>query len=103
MTDLGEMKKILRIGVEKHRGSGMLKTSQGPYINIVLAQFNMQNVNLVLTPLNKIIKLTVPTTSMNTPTTGIPYAKPSDQCMQPLTHNTLDHSQTHTWVPERCM
>ena len=75
MTDLGEMKKILGIRVERDRKHGTLKISQGPYIDTVLAQFQMQDANPILTPLNKMVKLTVPTRSKDRPTINILYAK----------------------------
>ena len=75
MTDLGEMKKILGIRVERDRKHGTLKISQGPYIDTILAQFQMQDANPVSTPLNKTVKLTVPTGSKDGPTIDVPYAK----------------------------
>ena len=71
MTDLGKMKKILGIRVERHWEKGPLKISQGPYIDIILTRFHMQNANPVSTPLNKSIKLT-PNIK---PTINVPYAK----------------------------
>ena len=73
MTDLGEMKKILRIRVERNREHGMLKISQGLYIDKVLNQFYMHHTNPVTTPLSKNVKLTTP----NEPTKSlnIPYAQ----------------------------
>ena len=75
MTDLGEMKKILGIRVERDRDKGSLKISQELYINVILAQFNMQNSNSVSTPLSKTVKLTVPIQSTSGPTIDAPYAK----------------------------
>ena len=75
MTDLGEMKKILGIRVERDRKHGTLKISQGPYIDIILAQLQMQDVNPISTPLNKTVNLTVPTESKDGPTINLPYAK----------------------------
>ena len=43
MTDLGEMKKILGLRVERNREEGTLQISQGPYINTILMCFHMQN------------------------------------------------------------
>ena len=37
MTDLGEMKRILGIRVERNREEGTLKISQGHYIDTLLA------------------------------------------------------------------
>lgn len=62
MTDLGEMKKILGLRVERNREEGTLKISQGPYIDAVLARFHMQDANPVSTPLSKTVKLTNQTT-----------------------------------------
>ena len=75
MTDLGEMMKILGIRVERDRKNGTLKISQGLYINTILAQFQMQHANPILTPLNKMVKLTVPTGSTDGPTIDITYPK----------------------------
>lgn len=58
MTDLGEMKKILEIRVERNRMKGTLKISQGLYIDIVLTWFHMQDANPVSVPLNISVKLT---------------------------------------------
>ena len=73
MTDLGEMKKILGIRVERNREQGMLKISQGPYIDKVLNRFYMHHANPVTTPLSKNVKLTTP----NEPTKllNVPYAQ----------------------------
>ena len=75
MTDLGEMEKFLRIRVERDRDKGTLKISQRPYINVILAQFHMQDANPILTPLSKKVKLMVPIESTNGPTIDAPYAK----------------------------
>ena len=75
MTHLREMKKILGIRVERDRKHGILKILQGPYIDTILAQFQMQDTNPVSTPLNKTVKLTIPTGSKDGPTINIPYAK----------------------------
>ena len=71
MMDLGNMKKILGIRVERDRAKGTLKISQGPYIDIILTQFQMQNANPVSTPLNKSAKLTPNIKLM----INVPYAK----------------------------
>ena len=75
MTDLEEIKKILGSRVERVRKHGTLKISQGPYIDTILAWFQMQDANPILTPLNKMVKLTIPTGSKDGPTIDIPYAK----------------------------
>ena len=75
MTDLGEMAKILGIRVERDRDKGTLKISQGPYIDVILARFHMQDLNPVSMPLSKTVKLTVPTGSTTGPTIDAPYAK----------------------------
>ena len=75
MTNLGEMGKIFGIRVERDRDKGTLNISQGPYINVVLTRFHMQDANPVSTPLSKSVKLTVPIESTNGPTIDAPYAK----------------------------
>ena len=79
MTELGEMKKILGIRIERNREQGMLTMSQGHYIDVILAQFNMSNTHLVSTPLHKIIKLNLSLDSMG-PMTEVPYAKVTNVC-----------------------
>ena len=74
MTELGEMKKILGIRIERDRKQGTLTMSQGHYIDVILARFNMSNVHPVSMPLHKMIKLNSSPDSMG-PTTEIPYAK----------------------------
>ena len=71
MTDLGEMKKILGVKVERNWVDRILKISQGPYINNLLAQFQMQDANPVSTLLNRSVKLT----SNNKVILDVPYAK----------------------------
>ena len=71
MTDLGELKKILGIRVERDQAKGTLKISQGPYIDTILAWFHMQDTNSVSIPLNKSVKLT----SNSKSTLDVPYAK----------------------------
>jgi hypothetical protein len=73
MTDLGEMKKILGLRIERNRGEGTLKISQGPYIDTILARFHMQDANPVSTPLSKTVKLTTSKEAMHT-RHDIPYA-----------------------------
>ena len=75
MTDLGEMAKILGIRVERGSDKGTLKISQGPYIDVVLTRFHMQDSIPISTPLSKTVKLTVPTGSTSSPTIDAPYAK----------------------------
>ena len=75
MTDLGEMKKILGIRVERDRKYGTLKISQGLYIDTILAWFQMQDANPISMLLNKMVKLTVPTGSKDGPTINVPYTK----------------------------
>ena len=74
MTELGEMKKILGIRIERDRKQGTLTMSQGHYINIILAQFNMSTAHPVSTPLHKMIKLNSSLDLMG-PTIEVPYAK----------------------------
>ena len=74
MKDLGEMKKILGICVERNRKEGTLKISQGLYIDIILTRFHMQNANTVSTPLSTSVKLRTPQ-STNSPKIDVPYAK----------------------------
>ena len=69
------MGKILGIRVERDRVKGTLKISSGLYINVVLTQFYMQDVNPILMPLSKSVKLMVPIESTNGPTIDVPYAK----------------------------
>ena len=69
------MKKILGSRVERDRKHGTLKISQGPYIDTILAWFQIQDANPILTPLNTMAKLTVPTGSKDGPTIDVPYAK----------------------------
>jgi Reverse transcriptase (RNA-dependent DNA polymerase) len=73
MTDLGEMKKILGLRVERNCEEGTLKILQGLYIDIVLARFHMQDANPVSTPLSKTVKLT-PTNEAAHTRNDIPYA-----------------------------
>ena len=75
MTDLGEMKKILGLRVQRDREHGTLNISQGPYIEIILARFNMQDANIVSTPLSRSTKPDGPTEPSQIPTTDAPYAK----------------------------
>ena len=74
MKDLGEMKKILGIRVERNRRKGTLKISQGPYIDVILARFHMQNTNTVSTPLNTSVKFKTPQ-NVDSPKVDVPYAK----------------------------
>jgi hypothetical protein len=60
MTQLGEMKKILGLCSQRDCEAGILKISQGPYIETILAHFKMDNENPVSTTLNKTMKLIVP-------------------------------------------
>jgi hypothetical protein len=60
MTQLGEMKKILRLCIQRDCKARILKISQGSYIKTILAHFKMDNANPVLTLLNKTMKLNVP-------------------------------------------
>ena len=75
MTNLGEMKKILGIRVERDRKHGTLKISQRPYIDTILAWYQMQDANFISAPLNKMVKLTIPAGSTDGPTIDVPYAK----------------------------
>ena len=75
MTNLGEMKKILGIRVERDRKHGTLKISQRPYIDTILAWYQMQDANFISAPLNKMVKLTIPAGSKDGPTINVPYAK----------------------------
>ena len=73
MMDLGKMKKILGIRVERDHEHGTLQISQGPYIKKVLNRFYMHHANPVSTPLSKNVKLTMsnkPAMSLD-----IPYAQ----------------------------
>ena len=70
----GEIKKILGIRIERNREQGMLTMSQGHYINIILAWFNMTEAHLVSMPLHKMIKLNTPL-DLTGPTIEVPYAK----------------------------
>ena len=74
MTELGEMKKILGIRIERDRKQGTLTMSQGHYIDVILARFNMSDAHPVSTPLHKTIKLNSSLDSMG-PTIEVPYAK----------------------------
>ena len=74
MKDLGEMKKILGIHVERNHKEGILKISQGAYINIILARFHMQNANTISTPLSTSIKLSTPQNT-DSPKIDVPYVK----------------------------
>ena len=74
MTELGEMKKILGIRIERDREQGTLTMSQGHYINVILACFNMSNMHPVSTPLHKMIRLNSSPDSTG-PMTEVPYAK----------------------------
>ena len=60
ITDLGEMKNILRIHVQRDCTTRTLNISQEVYIDLILAQFSMQEANPVLTPVNYSVKLNVP-------------------------------------------
>ena len=73
MTDLSEMKKILGIQVIWDQQAGTLKILQSAYIDKILVCFNMANVNPVLTPLSKSIKLEDIKAQAEDPT--MPYAK----------------------------
>ena len=72
MTELGEMKKILGIRIERDRKQGTLTMSQGHYIDIILARFNMSDTHPVSMPLHKTIKLNSSPDSMG-PTTEVIY------------------------------
>ena len=74
MTELGEMKKILGIRIERDRKQGTLTMSQGHYIDVILARFNMSDMHPVSTPLHKMIMLNSSLDLMG-PTTEVPYAK----------------------------
>ena len=74
MTELGEMKKILGIRIERYREQGMLTMLQGHYINVILAQFNMSDTHSVSTPLHKTIKLNS-SLDLTGPMTWVPYTK----------------------------
>ena len=58
MTELGEMKKILGIRIERDRKQGTLTMLEGHYIDVILARFNMSDMYPVSMPLHKMIKLT---------------------------------------------
>ena len=51
MKDLGAAKKILGMEILRDRATGRLSLSHKGYIEKVLCRFNMQNANLVTTPL----------------------------------------------------
>ena len=51
MTDLGPMTKILGLKVNWDCKNGTLKLSQGPYIDKILEQFNMQDAYPVSMPI----------------------------------------------------
>ena len=113
MTDLGEMKKILGIRVERDRKYGTLKILQGPYIDIILAWFQMQDTNPVSMLLNKMVKLTIPTGSKDGSTVNVPYIKATGSIMyaalgtqpnihvafaiQPLSQFTAPYGPEH-WI-----
>ena len=73
MTELGE-KKILGIRIERDRKQGTLTMSQGHYIDVILARFNMSDAHPGSMPLHKMIKLNSSSDSTG-PTTEVPYAK----------------------------
>ena len=73
MMDLGEMKKILGIQVIWDQQAGTLKILQSTYIDKILMHFNMANVNPVLTPLSKNVKLEDIKAQAKDP--KMPYAK----------------------------
>ena len=75
MTDLGEMKKILGLRVERNHEKGTLKISQEPYIDIILTRFHMQDANSVSTPLSKSVTLTMTSKDTDLPKIDVPYAK----------------------------
>ena len=75
MTDLGEMKKILGLKVERNREEGTLRISQGPYIDTILMCFHMQNTYPALTPFNISTKLDIPLEINDGPRTDAPYAQ----------------------------
>ena len=74
VTELGEMKKILGIRIERDREQGTLTMSQGHYINVILAWFNMSDAHPVSMSLHKTIKLNSLPDSTG-PTTEVPYVK----------------------------
>ena len=74
MTELGEMKKILGIRIERDRKQGTLTMSQGHYIDVILARFNMSDAHPVSMPLHKMIKLNS-SLDLTDPTIEVPYAK----------------------------
>ena len=74
MTELGEMKEILGIRIERNREQGTLTMSQGHYIHIILVWFNMSNVHSVSMPLHKTIKLNS-SLDLTGPMTEVPYTK----------------------------
>ena len=87
----------------------MLKVSQGPYINVILAQFHMQDANPVLTPFSGTVKFTVPHEKTSSPKIDVPYAKAIGSLMyaalgtrpnlafavQHLSQFTISHGQEH--------
>ena len=74
MTELGEMKKILGIRIERDRKQGTLTMSQGHYIDVILAWFNMSNAHPVSMLLHKTIKLNS-SLDLTGPTIEVPYTK----------------------------
>ena len=73
MTDIGEMKKILGLRVERNREEGTIP--QGPYIDTILMHFHMQNAYPTSTPFNISTKLDLPLETNDRPQTNAPYAQ----------------------------
>ena len=75
MTDLGEMKKILGLRVERNREEGTLQIFQGPYIDTILMCFHMQNAYPTSTPSNISTKLDIPLETNDGLQTNAPYVQ----------------------------
>ena len=112
MTDLGPMTKILELKVDRDRKNGTLKLSQGPYIDKILEQFNMQDAYPVSMLIIPNIQLNLP----DVPKINLYYAKVIGLLMyaaigtwpniafavQHLSQFTTNHT-TEYWMVVKCV
>ena len=59
MKDLGSAKRILGMEIERDKSKRVLRLSQKSYISKVLSRFEMNNVNIVSTPLGQHFRLSI--------------------------------------------
>ena len=112
MMDLGLMTKILGLKVDWDRENGILKISQGLYIDKILERFNMQDAYPVSTPIAPNIRLNIP----DVPKINPYYTKAIGSLMyaaigtrpdiafavQHLSQFTTNHATEH-WTAVKCV